>query len=65
MGLPAPHGIQAGCFTEDHLRLMCAYEFFRQLMKLVNFLSPNCSIAIGKIPCLSWLIRMGLYMENF
>lgn len=39
------------------------HAIFRQLIKLVNFWNPDCSLAIGEMLCLSWLIRRGLSME--
>ena len=65
MHLPIPHRIQAGRFLENRLRWTCSRSVFRKLIKLVNLRNPDCSVVIGNIPCLSWLIRKGLYMENF
>lgn len=52
-------------FNRVLMGLKCMCAFFRRLIKLKNFWIPDCAIAIGKIPCLSWLIRKGLYTEKF
>lgn len=65
MDVPVSHRIQTGCFLEDHLRWKFSCAVFRQLINIVNAQNPDGSIVTGKIPSLSWIIRKGLYSENF